>query len=96
MNSRGSTRGKPTFESGRVHQVIQRPELVSVTCRASVASPQIPPRNTNFAAKGKWVHVAKIAFEKYFLRKVRHARNEPFYEKHIMMSVGAEKLKKTG
>jgi len=63
---------------------------------AFVASPQIPPRNTNFAAKGKWVHVAKIAFEKYFLRKMRQGRNEPFYEKQIMKWIGAEKLKKTG
>ncbi len=63
---------------------------------AFVAAPQIPPRNINFASKGKWVHVAKIAYEKYFLRKVRQGRNEPFYEKQIMKWIGAEKLKKTG
>mgnify|MGYP003624917578 CR=1 FL=1 len=63
---------------------------------AFVASPQIPPRNTNFAAKGKWVHFAKIAFEKYFLRKVRQGRNEPFYEKQVMKWIGADKLKQTG
>lgn len=63
---------------------------------AFVASPQIPPRNTNWASKGKWVHVAKIAFEKYFLRKVRQGRNEPFYEKQIMKWIGADRLKDTG
>lgn len=60
---------------------------------AFVASPQIPPRNINWAAKGKWVHLAKIAFEKYFLRKVRQGRNEPFYEKQIMKWIGADRLK---
>ncbi len=60
---------------------------------AFIASPQIPPRNINFAAKGKWVHLAKIAFEKYFLRKVRQGLNEPFYEKQIMKWIGAERLK---
>ena len=60
---------------------------------AFVASPQIPPRNVNWASKGKWVHLAKIAFEKYFLRKVRQGRSEPFYEKKIMEWIGAEKLK---
>jgi len=34
---------------------------------AFVALPQIPPRNTTWAKKGKWVHLAKIAFEKYFI-----------------------------
>ena len=60
---------------------------------AFVASPQIPPRNTNWASKGKWVHLAKIAFEKYFLRKVRRGKNEPFYEKQVMKWIGAERLK---
>ncbi|HMU22955.1 MAG TPA: FAD-dependent oxidoreductase, partial [Sphingorhabdus sp.] len=35
---------------------------------AFVAQPQIPPRNLNWSASGKWVHLAKIGFEKYFLR----------------------------
>ncbi len=41
------------------------------TGAAFVALPQIPPRNVTWAKEGKWVHLAKIAFEKYFLRKVR-------------------------
>ncbi|HMX16370.1 MAG TPA: FAD/NAD(P)-binding oxidoreductase, partial [Rhodocyclaceae bacterium] len=32
---------------------------------AFVALPQIPPRNVNWFSEGKWVHLAKIAFEKY-------------------------------
>ena len=30
---------------------------------AFVAIPQLPPRNVTWAKKGKWVHLAKIAFE---------------------------------
>ena len=41
---------------------------------AFVAEPQIPPRNVNWSAEGKWVHYAKIAFEKYFIRKIRKRR----------------------
>ena len=51
---------------------------------------------TNWASKGKWVHVAKIVFEKYFLRKVRQSRNESFWEKQIMEWISAEKLKGKG
>jgi sulfide:quinone oxidoreductase len=43
------------------------------TGAAFVALPQIPPRNVTWAKVGKWVHVAKIAFEKYFLHKMRPA-----------------------
>jgi len=60
---------------------------------AFVALPQIPPRNTNWASRGKWVHVAKIAFEKYFLHKVRAAKTEPYYEKMVLNMVGAKRLK---
>jgi len=60
---------------------------------AFVALPQIPPRNTNWAARGKWVHVAKIGFEKYFLRKVRNGQAEPAYEKLVLKLMGVDKLK---
>jgi sulfide:quinone oxidoreductase len=63
---------------------------------AFVALPQIPPRNTNWASKGKWVHLAKIAYEKYFLHKVRAAKTEPYYEKTIMKMIGVERLKESG
>ncbi|HRD45085.1 MAG TPA: FAD-dependent oxidoreductase [Caulobacter sp.] len=60
---------------------------------AFVAQPQIPPRNVNWAASGKWVHLAKIAFEKYFLSKVKRGESEPFYEKLALDVIGARKIK---
>jgi len=51
------------------------------TGAAFVALPQIPPRNVNWFKKGKWVHTAKVAFEKYFLRKMKKGSSEPLYEK---------------
>jgi sulfide:quinone oxidoreductase len=61
---------------------------------AFLAIPQIPPRNVTWAREGKWVHLAKIAFEKYHLRKVRSGRIEPFYEKSIMKMLGIDRLKR--
>ena len=58
-----------------------------------IAQPQIPPRNVNWSAQGKWVHLAKIAFEKYFLRKIRKGESEPFYEKLALELIGVHKLK---
>ena len=60
---------------------------------AFVAQPQIPPRNVNWSSKGVWVHLAKIGFEKYFLRKVRAGESEPFYERFLMRQLNIEKLK---
>jgi sulfide:quinone oxidoreductase len=60
---------------------------------AFVAKPQIPPRNTNWASEGKWVHLAKIGFEKYFLRKVRRGESEPFYERLALHVLGVKKLR---
>ncbi|MDR0275362.1 MAG: FAD-dependent oxidoreductase, partial [Burkholderiaceae bacterium] len=62
------------------------------TGAAFVALPQIPPRNVNWFKMGKWVHLAKIAFEKYFLYKVRHGSSEPVYEKHILRLLGIKRL----
>jgi len=60
---------------------------------AFVAQPQIPPRNVNWASKGKWVHFAKIAFEKFFLHKIRRGTAEPFYEKFMLDRLNITKLK---
>ena len=60
---------------------------------AFVAQPQIPPRNLNWSSSGKWVHVAKIGFEKYFLHKVRRGTSEPFYEKLALHALGIRKLR---
>ncbi|MCP5180370.1 MAG: FAD-dependent oxidoreductase [Pseudomonadales bacterium] len=61
---------------------------------AFVALPQIPPRNVTWARKGKWVHMAKIAFEKYFLRKIRTGNTDPYYEQQVLKMLGIEKLHK--
>lgn len=60
---------------------------------AFVALPQIPPRNVTWAKAGKWVHLAKIAFEKYFLHKVRSGDVDPVYEKYVLKAVGINTLK---
>jgi len=62
------------------------------TGAAFVALPQIPPRNVAWMKKGKWVHLAKIAFEKYFIRKMKKGTSEPVYEKYILKALGIEKL----
>jgi sulfide:quinone oxidoreductase len=60
---------------------------------AFVAQPQIPPRNVNWSSSGKWVHTAKVGFEKYFLRKMRKGESEPFYETMALNMLGIDKLK---
>ena len=60
---------------------------------AFIAQPQIPPRNVNWASSGKWVHLAKVGFEKYFLGKVRSGESEPFYEKMVLDLIGVHKIK---
>jgi len=61
---------------------------------AFVAIPQIPPRNVNWESSGRWVHYAKVGFEKYFMRKIRRGVSEPFYEKNLMKLVGLTRLKR--
>ncbi len=60
---------------------------------AFVALPQIPPRNVNWFSQGKWVHMAKIGFEKYFMSKMKRGTSEPIYEKIVMNALGIMKLK---
>lgn len=62
---------------------------------AFVAQPQIPPRNINWSAQGKWVHTAKEWFERFFLGKLRSGRSETFYERLALRAMGIEKLKRT-
>ena len=63
------------------------------TGAAFVALPQIPPRNVTWTKIGKWVHLAKIGFEKYFLYKMHTGRSEPIYEKYVLRMLGIERLK---
>lgn len=59
---------------------------------AILAIPQTPPRSVNFAVSGRWAHYAKIAYEWYFMRKLRKGLVEPFYEKWVMRLLGANKV----
>ena len=66
------------------------------TGMAFVALPQMAPRNVTWAKKGKWVHLAKIGLEKYFLHKMKRGVSEPFYEKAILRAIGIGKLERPG
>jgi len=61
-----------------------------------VALPQIPPRNVNWFSEGKWVHLAKISYEKYFMRKMKKGTTEHLFEKLVMNALGIMKLKDKG
>jgi sulfide:quinone oxidoreductase len=63
------------------------------TGAAFIALPQIPPRNLTWFKKGKWVHWAKIAFEKYFLRKMRLGIPEPSFERWVLGLMGIARLR---
>jgi sulfide:quinone oxidoreductase len=58
-----------------------------------IAQPQMPPRNVTWSKKGKWAHWAKIAFEKYFLYKMRKGVSEPIFEKWALRLIGLVRLK---
>lgn len=62
------------------------------TGMAFVALPQIPPRNVTWTREGYWVHLAKIGFEKYFMRKMRGGSSEPLYEKYVLKALGIMRL----
>jgi sulfide:quinone oxidoreductase len=38
---------------------------------AYLSEPQVPLRNINWMRQGRWVHLAKVDFEKYFVNKIR-------------------------
>ena len=45
-----------------------------------VALPQNKPRRVDWFTQGRWVHLAKVAFEKYFMHKMKTGHSEPLYE----------------
>ena len=63
---------------------------------AFVAIPQIPPRNIAWMKKGRWVHLGKIAFEKYFLHKMKTGSSDPIYEKYLLKALGITRLQDAG
>jgi len=91
-NIRAELEGKPGNEKATWNAVCLAD--MGDTGIAFIALPQIPPRNVNWFSEGKWVHLAKIAFEKYFIRKMKKGTSEPYYEKQVMAMLGIAKLKK--
>ncbi|MFA3792544.1 NAD(P)/FAD-dependent oxidoreductase [Aliiglaciecola sp. SL4] len=81
---------QPPHTKGTMHAICLAD--MGNTGAAFVAMPQIPPRNVAWFKKGKWVHLAKIAFEKYFMRKMRTGTSEPVYEKYVLKALGIERL----
>ena len=84
--------GEPATAKGTWHAICLAD--MGDTGAAFVALPQMPPRNVNWFKKGKWVHLAKIAFEKYFIRKMKTGNSEPIYEKYVLKLMGIERLSK--
>ncbi len=60
---------------------------------AFIALPQIPPRNVTWARRGRWVHWAKVLFEKYFIRNMKKGTTEPLYQKYALRLMGIDRLK---
>ncbi len=90
-NIKAELKGEPATFEGTWYAVCLAD--MGDTGAAFVALPQIPPRNVTWTKIGKWVHVAKIAFEKYFLYKMRNGTSEPIYEKYVLSALGIERLK---
>lgn len=63
------------------------------TGAAFIALPQIPPRNLTWSKKGKWVHWAKVAFEKYFIWNMKRGETEPLFQKLALQVMGLNRLK---
>jgi sulfide:quinone oxidoreductase len=57
-----------------------------------LASPEMPPRQRTETIYGGIVKLAKVAFEKYFLFKIRTGDADPFHEKVMLKSLGIERL----
>jgi sulfide:quinone oxidoreductase len=89
-NIRDELDGKPAVAKGTWNAICLAD--MGDTGAAFVALPQIPPRNVNWFKKGKWVHLAKIAFEKYFIRKIKTGNSEPIYEKYVLKALGIVRL----
>ena len=89
-NIRASVKGEPVSSKATWNAVCLAD--LGNTGIAFVAMPQNPPRDVTWSKKGKWVHLAKIAFEKYFIHKMKKGVSEPFYEKMILKALKIRKL----
>ncbi|MDA8328023.1 MAG: FAD/NAD(P)-binding oxidoreductase [Betaproteobacteria bacterium] len=90
-NIKDELEGKPAVTMGTWNTICLAD--MGDTGAAFVALPQIPPRNVTWAKKGKWVHLAKVAFEKYFMYKMKTGHSEPIFEKYTLKAMGIERLK---
>ena len=80
-------------ELGAVQSLLQTPTLDALcfaefgdTGIAYIAAPVIPDpetgkRRSSYAARGPWVVWAKVAFEEYFMLKMRYGVGMPWFEK---------------
>ncbi len=82
--------GKPATAKGTWNAICLAD--MGSTGAAFVAIPQLPPRNVNWFKKGRWVHWAKIGFEKYFIYKMKRGHSEPLYEKYMLKALGIRRL----
>lgn len=86
-NIRDELAGKPAATTGGDWNAICLADLGD-TGAAFIALPQIPPRTVAWAKKGKWVRLAKVAFEKYSMRKMASGSAEPIHEKYLLKALG--------
>lgn len=92
QNIDAELRGQPATAKGTWNAICLAD--MGDTGAAFVALPQIPPRNVAWMKKGRWVHWAKIAFEKYFIHKMKVGSSEPIYEKYVLRLLGIRRLER--
>jgi len=54
--------------------------------------PQYPPRKTDITLHGKVAVAAKVAFEKYFLHKIKSGDTDPSYENLALHLIGVDRV----
>lgn len=67
---------------------IERDETTSIRWITNARSD-----NVNWSSDGRWVQLAKVAFEKYFLQKIKRGSTEPVFEKLLLRTMGLKKIK---
>lgn len=58
-----------------------------------VALPKIPLRNVSWFAEDKWGHLAKVAFDKYAVRKMEPGTSAPICEESLRKFIGINRLR---
>lgn len=69
-------------------------DYLVVATGPELAFDEIDGFGPEWASSGRWVHAAKVAFEKYFLHKVRAGTTEPYYERAVMKFLDIGKIKR--